>query len=338
MHRSIHKLWGFGQLEEWDEKPGSSPFNNRNLVTDAGDRAEPRRDHRQGRRSCARRATCRTTRRPSTSPTRAGPYPDPPREIRSANGKIYVHWRFYRDERQCATVGRRSASSSRIRPRRRQGAARCPTRSAVPRHVADVRRQRRRPERAPPAPAADDGGGPRRLQRSRRRRPAHRGEARRARRRGRRRRGGRKAPAEPRRRPPAPAGRPRRRARPTRARRRRPRAGSPRSPPATSTRAAGMAALPVQDQRQGRQRSAADLAAMLADLASEGDRRRARLGPAGHGRRACAPPSASSRPSLDDTAAAQLYSAVAIGTDRHADPDPRPARRRAGAPSAWSGR
>ena len=37
MHRSIHELWGFGQLEEWDEKPGSSPFNNRNLVTDAGD-------------------------------------------------------------------------------------------------------------------------------------------------------------------------------------------------------------------------------------------------------------------------------------------------------------
>jgi hypothetical protein len=35
----------------------------------------------------------------------AGPYPDPPRAIRSANGKIYVHWRFYRDERQCATSG-----------------------------------------------------------------------------------------------------------------------------------------------------------------------------------------------------------------------------------------
>ena len=31
----------------------------------------------------------------------AGPYPDPPREIRSPNGKIYVHWNFYRDERQC---------------------------------------------------------------------------------------------------------------------------------------------------------------------------------------------------------------------------------------------
>jgi TonB family protein len=35
----------------------------------------------------------------------AGPFPDPPREIRSRNGKIYVHWRFYRDGRQCATSG-----------------------------------------------------------------------------------------------------------------------------------------------------------------------------------------------------------------------------------------
>ena len=30
---------------------------------------------------------------------------DPPREIRSKNGKIYLHWSFYRDARQCATSG-----------------------------------------------------------------------------------------------------------------------------------------------------------------------------------------------------------------------------------------
>ena len=33
----------------------------------------------------------------------AGPFPDPPSAIRSRNGKIYVHWSFHRDERQCAT-------------------------------------------------------------------------------------------------------------------------------------------------------------------------------------------------------------------------------------------
>ena len=31
MHRSIHQLWGFGQMEDWDEKAGSSPYNNPNL-------------------------------------------------------------------------------------------------------------------------------------------------------------------------------------------------------------------------------------------------------------------------------------------------------------------
>jgi TonB family protein len=35
----------------------------------------------------------------------AAPYADPPREIRSGNGKIYVHWTFHRDDRQCATSG-----------------------------------------------------------------------------------------------------------------------------------------------------------------------------------------------------------------------------------------
>src|SRR5262249_13764452 len=35
----------------------------------------------------------------------AGPYPDPPRAIRSTNGKIYIHWDFHRDGRQCATSG-----------------------------------------------------------------------------------------------------------------------------------------------------------------------------------------------------------------------------------------
>ena len=33
MHRSIHKLWGFDQLEAWDELTGSSPLNDPKLAT-----------------------------------------------------------------------------------------------------------------------------------------------------------------------------------------------------------------------------------------------------------------------------------------------------------------
>jgi len=104
MHRSIHQLWGFGQLEDWDEKSGSSPFNNPNLLTTLemvlnGDgtidkvtivRSSGLLDYDVAAIDVA---------------YSAGPYPDPPREIRSANGKIYIHWRFYRDGRQCATSG-----------------------------------------------------------------------------------------------------------------------------------------------------------------------------------------------------------------------------------------
>jgi TonB family protein len=104
MHRSIHKLWGFGMLEEWDEKSGSNPYNDPNLLTTLemvlhGD------------------GTIDNVKVIKTSgympydaaaidvAYSAGPYPDPPREIRSKNGKIYIHWRFYRDARQCATSG-----------------------------------------------------------------------------------------------------------------------------------------------------------------------------------------------------------------------------------------
>ena len=75
MHRSIHNLWGFGMLEEWDEKSSSNPFNNPNLLTDAGDSAQPRRHRGQGHGRARRRATCPTTPPPSTSPSAPAPIP-----------------------------------------------------------------------------------------------------------------------------------------------------------------------------------------------------------------------------------------------------------------------
>jgi hypothetical protein len=39
--------------------------------------------------------------------TRAGPYPVPPRKILSGDGRVYVHWGFYRNERQCGTFNAR---------------------------------------------------------------------------------------------------------------------------------------------------------------------------------------------------------------------------------------
>jgi hypothetical protein len=104
MHRSIHELWGFGQLEEWDDKPSSSPFNNRNLMTEL--EIVLNGDGTIDRIGVARPSGLLEYDVAAVDVAySAGPYPDPPRAIRSANGKIYVHWKFYRDERQCATSG-----------------------------------------------------------------------------------------------------------------------------------------------------------------------------------------------------------------------------------------
>jgi TonB family protein len=104
MHRGIHKLWGFGVLEDWDTKASSSPLNDMSRWTMVeivlfGDGTIDKV----------------TIVRPSgylpfdvaamDVVLSAGPYPDPPAEIKSANGKIYLHWRFHRDARQCATFG-----------------------------------------------------------------------------------------------------------------------------------------------------------------------------------------------------------------------------------------
>jgi TonB family protein len=101
MHRSIHALWGFQQLEDWDELPSSSPLNNQNLLTVLEIALNP--DGTVDKITIVRASGYLPydTAAIDTAFT-AGPYPEPPREIRSANGKIYVHWSFYRDGRQCS--------------------------------------------------------------------------------------------------------------------------------------------------------------------------------------------------------------------------------------------
>ena len=104
MHRSIHQLWGFGVLEEWDEKSSSNPFNNPNLLTVLEMRLNP--DGTVDKVTLIKTSGYMPYDAAAIDVAfNAGPYPDPPREIRSKNGKIYLHWSFYRDARQCATSG-----------------------------------------------------------------------------------------------------------------------------------------------------------------------------------------------------------------------------------------
>jgi hypothetical protein len=104
MHRSIHEKWGFGQIVEWDEKPSTSPYNNPDLLTTLElvlngdgtiDNVKVIRTSGLTEYDVAALDVAYS----------AGPYPDPPRAIRSSNGKIYIHWDFHRDGRQCSTEG-----------------------------------------------------------------------------------------------------------------------------------------------------------------------------------------------------------------------------------------
>jgi TonB family protein len=104
MHRNIHALWGFGVLEEWDDLPRSSPLNNDTLLTTL--EIVLARDGTIDKVSVVQASGYVAYDAAAVDVVySAGPYPEPPSVIRSANGKIYIHWRFFRDGRQCATSG-----------------------------------------------------------------------------------------------------------------------------------------------------------------------------------------------------------------------------------------
>jgi TonB family protein len=104
MHRNIHELWGFGFLEDLDRKGMTDPLNNLTLMTKLeivlnGDGTIDKITVVKASGLVQFDVAA------IDAVYSAGPFADPPREIRSGNGKIYVHWSFHRDERQCATSG-----------------------------------------------------------------------------------------------------------------------------------------------------------------------------------------------------------------------------------------
>ena len=104
MHRSIHELWGFGFLEELEGRPASDPLNNRALMTQL--EIVLAEDGQVDKVTIIKPSgELRFDVSAIDTVYNAGPYAEPPPAIRSRNGKIYVHWSFHRDERQCATSG-----------------------------------------------------------------------------------------------------------------------------------------------------------------------------------------------------------------------------------------
>jgi TonB family protein len=102
MHRRIHRLFADGFLADLENLPSNNPLNDRSLVTtleiildDTG------RIHRLG--------VARTSGNMAfdvaslNAVRRAAPFGSVPQPILSGDGRVYMHWAFYRNERQCGT-------------------------------------------------------------------------------------------------------------------------------------------------------------------------------------------------------------------------------------------
>jgi TonB family protein len=101
VHRKIHELWGFGFLSDLDGKSPTDPMNNRDLkvtleIVINGDGTVEKATIVKGSGvltfDVAAIDTIMT----------AGPFEKAPEQITSGNGKVYMHWTFHRDERQCS--------------------------------------------------------------------------------------------------------------------------------------------------------------------------------------------------------------------------------------------
>lgn len=104
MHRTIHDKWAYNFLEQLDTMGRGHPLNKPDLWTRVEivllgdgtiDKVRTVRYSGNNQFDVAAKEVV----------FNSAPYPTPPREILSPNGKVYIHWAFHRDERACGTFG-----------------------------------------------------------------------------------------------------------------------------------------------------------------------------------------------------------------------------------------
>ncbi|MEZ4401648.1 MAG: hypothetical protein R3B06_16600 [Kofleriaceae bacterium] len=102
MHRRVHELWGFGYLVHLDGESSSHPLNNFDLYTVIEASINPDGTihkttitHTSGKLEFDVAAI--------DTLIQASPFEETPEAIRSADGRVYLRWGFYRNWRQCGT-------------------------------------------------------------------------------------------------------------------------------------------------------------------------------------------------------------------------------------------
>jgi outer membrane biosynthesis protein TonB len=102
MHRSIHELWGFGFLDDLDGKAADHPLNNWRLGTKLEIVLDP--DGSIHKITIVEHSGILEFDVAAIDTVLTGePYGATPTEIRSPDDRAYIHWGFYRDNRQCGT-------------------------------------------------------------------------------------------------------------------------------------------------------------------------------------------------------------------------------------------
>jgi TonB family protein len=102
MHRRIHELWGFGFLEQLDDRGSDYPLNDPNLWVNLEISINPDGSLHKVTIAKTSGKTEFDVAAVDTVIT-AGPYEATPEAIRSVDGRIYLRWGFYRNWRQCGT-------------------------------------------------------------------------------------------------------------------------------------------------------------------------------------------------------------------------------------------
>lgn len=102
MHRRVHELWGFGFLVQLDGKGASHPLNDFDLYTvielsvnPDGSIHKTTITHTSGKLEFDVAAI--------DTLISSSPFEETPAAIRSADGRVYLRWGFYRNWRQCGT-------------------------------------------------------------------------------------------------------------------------------------------------------------------------------------------------------------------------------------------
>jgi TonB family protein len=103
IHNRIHPIFADAFLASLERLPPSDPLNQPELYTSIEIAID--KDGRIGRLGVTRSSTVLPFDiAVLDSVTRAQPFGQPPHEILSADGNVYIHWDFYRGVEQCGTA------------------------------------------------------------------------------------------------------------------------------------------------------------------------------------------------------------------------------------------